>query len=102
MHNAQFGDEEVEAYQLGRSHNTGLLGFEHVGRMEEEAHLRNYTEHAKLVQSALRRVEERYGGRRRKIRAAVPSRVELKGIEGVSGPDERTTPSAEASSTPPS
>jgi len=59
-------------------------------------------EAAKLVESAIKRVEERWGGRRRKLRAAVPSRIELKGIEEVSGADERTTPSAEAASTPPS
>jgi KaiC/GvpD/RAD55 family RecA-like ATPase len=73
--------DEVASYQLVTS---PFLRFEFVGMMEEAAHLRDYREHAKLVASAIKHVEERFGGRRRKFRAAVPSRFELKGIEEVS------------------
>jgi hypothetical protein len=51
--------------------------------MEEEAHLRDYRAQAVAVKALVKRAEERFGGRRRRLRAAVPSRVALKGIERV-------------------
>jgi hypothetical protein len=75
-------DNEVDVYQLGRSdQQPAFLGFEHVGRTPEEAHLRNYATHVEMLQRAVNRVEERWGGRRRKLRAPVPSKVVFKGIE---------------------
>ncbi len=103
--------QDVVAFEVVRSagvrdgrHAAGgeqFLGCEFVGMMPEEAHLRDYVEHAKMVDAAVKRAEERFGGSRRKLRAAVPSKVMLKGIDVVSAVDERTTPSAEAA-TPPS
>lgn len=72
--------EEVAAYQMV---GTPFLGFEFVNMAEEAAHTRDYKAHAELVNSAIRHAEERFGGRRRRFRAAVPSRLGLKGIEEV-------------------
>jgi archaellum biogenesis ATPase FlaH len=77
-------DDPVEGYELGRSTTQPeFLGFEHLRQMPEDAHLRNYATHVEMVRRAVTRVEERWGGRRRKLRAAVPSTVVFKGIETV-------------------
>jgi hypothetical protein len=72
--------DEVATYQIV---SWPFVSFEFVGMMEEAAHLRDYREHARLVRSAVKRVEERWGEQRPRFSAVVPSKFRITGIEAV-------------------